>query len=498
MIRAGLLFVLAIAAALRLIALNDLGLNSDETVYAGQAAAVAGDPVLSPLFPIFRAHPMLTQVMLSVPFAFGVSDLVPRLMAVVIGMLTIVVVYALGALLYGRLAGLVAASFMAVMPYHVIVSRQFLLDGPMTLLTTVSLLLLAIFGATGRHYWFYAAAAFLGLSVLAKETAIVFLGASYAFLALTPQIRVRLRHLAIGLGVMVAVVASFPGALILSGGGGTTTAQQYLVWQLLRRPNHDLLFYPSTALPAIGLVLILAALGSLWFFRSQAGWRERLLVAWILVPVAFFELWPTKGFQYLLPVAPAVAILAARLLVAWSPSRLPDAVDRLFRSVRLPGRAVAVLVVIVTLAIPAAASITAVPRDRLLAGSGGVPGGREAGQWIDLNLPKTARLMTIGVSMANILQFYGHREAQALSVSPNPLNRNPSYDPILNPDLSLRRGEFQYLVWDAYSAARTTNFSGRLLELAGRYSGRIVFSTTASQRPGESSPTVIEIYEVGT
>ena len=36
----------------------------------------------------------------------------------------------------------------------------------------------------------------------------------------------------------------------------------------------------------------------------------------------------------------------------------------------------------------------------LLAGSGGMPGGREAGQWIDKNVPEGAKLMTIGPSMA--------------------------------------------------------------------------------------------------
>ena len=73
-----------------------------------------------------------------------------------------------------------------------------------------------------------------------------------------------------------------------------------------------------------------------------------------------------------------------------------------------------------------------------LAGTGGVPGGREAGIWIQANVPQDARFMTIGPSMANIIQFYGARSAAGLAVSPNPLHRNPSYDPILNPDAQIR------------------------------------------------------------
>ena len=74
----------------------------------------------------------------------------------------------------------------------------------------------------------------------------------------------------------------------------------------------------------------------------------------------------------------------------------------------------------------------------MLAGAGGVPAGREAGEWIDGNVPRGATFMTIGPSMANLVQFYGRREAYGLSVSPNPLNRNPSYEPIVNPDQALR------------------------------------------------------------
>ena len=106
--------------------------------------------------------------------------------------------------------------------------------------------------------------------------------------------------------------------------------------------------------------------------------------------------------------------------------------------------------------------------------------------------------MTIGPSMSNILQFYGHRPARALSVSPDPLKRNPSYEPIRNADLSLRNGEFQYLVWDAYSAARTAHFSGRLLELVRRYNGRLVHTETLPGGPSESpiGTPIIQIYEV--
>ena len=70
--------------------------------------------------------------------------------------------------------------------------------------------------------------------------------------------------------------------------------------------------------------------------------------------------------------------------------------------------------------------------------------------------------MTIGPSMANLVQFYGHRRAYGLSVSPNPLNRNPSYEPLVNPDRALRDNELQYVVWDSSRPA-----ARRVLRRAG-------------------------------
>ena len=96
---------------------------------------------------------------------------------------------------------------------------------------------------------------------------------------------------------------------------------------------------------------------------------------------------------------------------------------------------------------------------------GGVPGGREAGLWVRDNVPDGATLMTIGPSMVTSIQYYGHRPAAGLSVEPQSALAQPvSYEPINNPDLEIRSGDMQYVVWDSFSAARSSYFSDRLLE----------------------------------
>jgi hypothetical protein len=477
-----------LAAFLRLWQLNALGFNSDEAVYAGQAAAIAGDPALKGIFPVFRAHPLLYQFILAVLFREGSRDLVARWLAVAFGLATVYLVYRLGSLLYGQAVGLLASALLAICPYHVIVTRQALLDGALTFFATLTVFLLAKFATTGFPPWLWAAGAGFGLTFLAKETAVVFGPATYAFLALVPSIRVRLRDVAGWVVCAALVIAPFPLSLLL--GGGSRTAKGFLVWQLFRAPNHDWNFYLTQVSRALGPLLLAAALLALAASIGAWSWRETLLACWAAVPILFFQVWPVKGFQYLLPVAVVVAVLAARLVVgAW-----PE------RGLRLPAaaRGVVIVVLVASLGIVSWARVSSAGSTSFLAGSGGVPGGREAGRWLRASTPPGSRLLTIGPSMSNILAFYGQRRGYGLSVSPNPLHRNPAYEPVDNPDLLIRSGEVQYLVWDSFTAARTPYFTERLLRYVRRYHGQVVHSETVTVRRGQV-PTVqpiIVVYQV--
>jgi hypothetical protein len=477
---------LGTGAFLRLWHINLVGYNSDEAVYAGQAAALAGDPEISRFFPIFRAHPMIFQVMLATTYElFGVRDITGRLLAALLGLVTVILVYRLGNLLYGRWCGVVAALLMAVMPYHVIVTRQVLLDGPMTLFTTLALYLLARYAKSQRPAMLYATGAALGLTFLTKETGFVVAASVYAFLALTPTARLRMRDIFVsGIFTLVPMVM-FPLSIALAG--RTSTAKSYLVWQLFRRGNHEWTFFPTVVPPAIGLAVIGAALLGLLLLRRERTWRETLLVAWILVPVTVFQLWPVKGFQYLLPVAPAVAILAARTLTRW-PGQRYVWVRPLF-----------VGIVLLSLVLPSWDRLQPSTSTHRLAGAGGIPGGREVGVWIRENTPRDAVFIAIGPSMANLIQFYGHHRALGLSVSSNPLHRNPSYQPVGNPDARIRNGEVQYLVWDAYTASRTTYFTERLMSYVEKYRGHEVHRENIDVPDADGNVTpkaVIIVYEV--
>jgi hypothetical protein len=484
-IGACLMVIVSVATFLRLYGLDRVGFNSDEAVYAGQAASIAHVKELTPFFPIYRAHPLLFQALLSVFYRFEVSDFIGRLLAVLFGLATVVLGYSLGRALYGRRAGLATAAILALMPYHVITSRQALLDITETFFATLALYALVRYGTSKKSMWLYASGAALGLTFLSKETGIVLVAAAVCFLALSPDVPARSRDLIGSLFVFIGITVAYPLSIAL--GGATTTGRSFFVWQLLRRPNHSLFFYFGTALPAIGLLVIVVALAGLVLHRRARSWRETLLLSWILVPLVFFTLWPVKGFQYLLPIAPAVAALAARTL-----SRLP-----LRRGVPVPKILLSALLLTTiggTLLVSSWSRIEPTTGTVLLAGSGGLPGGRESGDWLRSNVAPDARLLALGPSMANVLQFYGNRKVWGLSVSTNSLHRNPVYQPLPNPDVAIRRGEIQYLVWDAYSADRSPKFATQLLKYVNRFHGRVVHAE--SVKSGNKVTPVITIYAV--
>jgi putative flippase GtrA len=510
--RLGVTCMIGVAAAtLRLTFLDSLGFNSDEAVYAGQGASLAGHPVLIEYFPIFRAHPLLFQTTLSVVFQiWGVSPLAGRLTSAAFGLATVVVCYLLGKTLYGRRAGAVAALILAVMPYHVVVTRQVLLDGPMVFFATLSLYLLARFAQSGRVSMLYASAAAIGLTVLTNERSVVLLGGAYLFFALVSSVKVRFMNLVMSMGIFVLMVSPYPLSVFFSG--KSTTGEQFLAWQLFRRANHGAGFYAETVPPAVGWLTLLAIVGGLVFMRKELDWRVTLLGCWCVVPLAFFQIWPVKGFQYLLALAPPLAVVAG-----WALASIPDHVTTVVRlwlprgpATRLqvldrnePRGLIRMAVIAVTVASLALSSwgriAPAGAGDSFLAGSGGVPGGREAGEWVGANLPEGAKLMAIGPSMANIIQWYGDRKTYGLSVSPNPLHRNPVYEPVVNPDLLLRGGDLHYLVWDSFSASRSQFFSDKLLSFAERYHGRIVHQEFIEMTTDDGETIqqpIIVIYEV--
>jgi hypothetical protein len=70
---------------------------------------------------------------------------------------------------------------------------------------------------------------------------------------------------------------------------------------------------------------------------------------------------------------------------------------------------------------------------------------------------------------------------------------------LVNPDRAMRDSEVQYVVWDAFSAARSPHFARKLRQYASRYNGRVVHAellgatTEAGERAQRPAIVVVEV-----
>ena len=490
--------------ALRFIQMDRLGINSDEAVYAGQAATLAEVPGFAEDFSIFRAHPLLYQYTLSLVFrVFGFSEVAGRNLSAVFGVATLYVAYLIGKRLAGRAAGLVAAAILAVMPFHIIVARQALLESPMTLFYAASIYaLIRYFDALdsdastrlARWGWAFAIGSFAGLSFMSKEVAVIVV--PMVFVAVMVTSHFRWGHVLIMSGAFAVTVLPHLLALKLGpaseGGGGWA---EYVIWQVARPANHPIKFYASNLFVYFGLPMLVLLLIGIWMSIRRISERPDLVVILIsiVVPFWFFQVWKVKGFHYPVITAPLAAALVAWVLIGWwrSESRTQRGIATLAATATLIS-----LIWISAINGPIADNSHRVGD----AGYSGIPGGREAALWLAENAPEGSRMLGIGPSIGNIIRWYSDHATSALSISPNPLRANPAYIPVRNPDFELRWGLVEYLVYDAYSAARTPHFANRLLDFVERYGGEIVHEEWApliGDDGREYLAPVIRIYRVG-
>lgn len=460
MLPAGLLALLALGAWARLPGLVRTGLTSDEAVYVGQGAALTGDPAWSSV----RAHPPLFGLLLSVWPGAATGDLAPRLVAVVLGLSGVVMAVLLGRELAGRTAGLVAGTVVALMPYHVDVTRLALVDVPMAATTAAALLLLVRGARTGRWRLVEGAGLALGVGVLFKETALLTV-AAVALAVVVGDLGVPRRVVVRAAWVGLGVVSLFPGWLLLTGGTGR--ALEYVAWQV-RRPGGATDVYLDLAAPRMGWgVLAAAAVGGALLLRR--GVRGSLTVGLsVLVPTGFYLLWPVAGYPYLLAVVVPVAALAG------------VAVAAVTGLVHGWGRArVAAATAAVLLAVTGPATAGAQPPP--VAGAAGVPAVREAARWVLAEEGSGAArpVVTAAPWVSNVLRHYAPGRV-VTSIAPTDAREvNPAYHQV-----SAGIPSDALVVWDAWSATTDREATRTLLAEVRRRQGRVAHVESVADGSG--------------
>ena len=434
-----LILILTLTSTVRLWDLSGTGFNTDEAVYSGQSATLAGYSEFGNHFSIYRAHPLLLQSIISVLFAnFGVIDTIARIVPVAFGIATVLVVYFLAKILFDTRRATIAAVILAAMPYHIIVSRQVLLDVPLSFFFTLTLFFLVRYLKTSESsHLLFLMGACSGLCVLSKEIGIFAIVSTLTSLVLTKRMTLKAIIIIVGSFLLACAPYWLP---ILTSEHAQDAALSYWQWQTSRDPNLPETFYVNILFESVmGYSFsILFVLSVIYILKRRLIKIHEIttLLVWIGIPLILFQILPVKGYHFIMSIVPPLILVGITILN-----------DNWIKNIRLNSSIIAIIMVLTIITSGPVLNQLFQNVPQPLAGSGGVPYVREAAIWIGNNIPENGTLLTVDTRTANIIKFYANNDAVSLHS-----NKNPAYIQIVVADLYILDNQVRYIVSEPYIA----------------------------------------------
>jgi len=267
------------------------------------------------------------QGLQAVVYAFaGFSDLTTRGLSAVLSVCTVFVAYLLGRELFGRATGLLAAFFLAINGYAVSLGRLALLDSTMTFLFTLSMLWLVKWVSTRKPRWVYLLAASAGIAIMTKVPAALIIPIALLTMSITGGFRGINRN-TVARSLLVFIASITPA--ILQFIYNHTLYIAFLSEGTSRISSTPLTYYLDELVASAGpsfIIITVLGIAVATIIRSKG---DILCLIWLVVVAVYFQTYPLKGFNYVLPLITAASILAGRGLtsvvellkqaVSWNP-----------------------------------------------------------------------------------------------------------------------------------------------------------------------------------
>ena len=428
------LLIFILAFLVRFYSIGEIGFNNDEAIYSGQAASLAGFEEFQKHFSIFRAHPLLTQFFISLSFLiFGINETTARIIPVIFGSLTSVLVYYITKLIYNQKLGILASIIISLLPYHIIITKQVLVDVPLSFFFSLVLLLFLVLNKKNNNrFLVFLIGSSAGLCFISKEIGILTIPLSIISFIIIKQINIK--------NILIFFFAfslfSSPYWLsIITIDEARISLISYLEWQSSRPSNHDILYYfdiVSKDLLGYGLSgLFSISLVYLLIRRQYLCKNLALLSLWLFIPFIFYQILSIKGYHFLISIIPLFLIFS--LLI------LNTNILNKFRGKKII--AIIMIPIIIGTNNIFISEVILSQKYYPTLGSETAEVMKYTSLWIKDNTLDNSTVLTIYTHMANILKFYSHRDAISLQS-----NNNPAYDQIDNADLLILSGKINYLV----------------------------------------------------
>lgn len=255
-------------------------------------------------------------------------------------LLTVGLVFDLGARLWNARTGAVAALLLMLAPQFLAQAQKAQIDAMVAAWITVACYGLIRHFFTGPAWgWYFAAWAFMGLGIITKGVGFLPALMLLPLLALHYQDRTRFRgamtwRCALGPLAMLAVVAAWLVPMVLYVNSvGTEEALAYRNNILFKQTGERYAdswghlqpwyYYLTSVIPALWFPLPLVFLALFRPLTDAIRHRPVILVqlAWVALVVLFFSISPGKRGVYLLPALPMFALALAPVLSTHRPAR---------------------------------------------------------------------------------------------------------------------------------------------------------------------------------
>jgi hypothetical protein len=326
-----LILISAIAALLRFHALGARGLWLDEVL--GVKVARESLPQLFQTLREREINMAFYYVLLHFWMKVGSSDAFLRSMSVIFSVATVPFTYAIGARVFGRKVGLIAAWLLALNAFHIRYAQEARAYALFTLLAAVSTYLLVRNiqePQTALAGWYGAVLALMLYSHVLGALIIAAHGVSILFL---PAREIPWKNLArscawlVGLALPLAVIVPLITANPLDW-LPRLDAKMVLNFLILIAGNRGILLLVLEAI-AVALFIFATARALIRHGRSKENWGSALILCWFFVPLAIvLAISAFRPFfvpRFLLPCLPAFLLAASAGLalirprsVAWT------------------------------------------------------------------------------------------------------------------------------------------------------------------------------------
>ena len=306
----------------------------DEGRYPDVARAMllTGDFITPKLNGVAFFHkPILYYWLQSASYAlFGISEWSTRLMPALIAVLGCVMIYVAGTLLYSRRAGILAAVILATNPLYYLGSHyaDMNLEVAVFISATLFSFIVALQYPLGvqRRRWMWLAYAFAALGVLTKGLIGIVLPMMVmgVWIAVTWQWRL-LREIYLGSGLLIFLAIALPWyvAVQIKNPGFFNF---FIIYQHFTRftgsgfnnPLPGWFYLPVLFLGVFPwsvpfLFAITSGLKRIWQ-KSVGSSIDLFLLLWVVLIIVFFSRPESKIVGYIVPVIPAMALLAGGYL----------------------------------------------------------------------------------------------------------------------------------------------------------------------------------------